>query len=129
MKIFPHILVFVLSNIVFISCGNKNANQNTIGQKNVIQNKSNKEEIKPHIDIAGVYTGRDNLDMESTIIIQDNGTLITQSSIGDGTPDVGTWVGTAENLKLYTSTHQLIASAEISTYGLKIKGGKFYTRK
>ncbi len=84
-------------------------------------------------EIAGVYSGTDNVGMESTIILRSGGTLIIQASVGDGTPDYGRWTGTADDLSLYHNddfgNEQLIANAEISDEGLKIKGGRFYKRQ
>ncbi|MCH1543990.1 MAG: hypothetical protein L7U60_04035 [Bacteroidia bacterium] len=71
--------------------------------------------------------------MESTIILRSGGTLIIQSSIGDGTPDYGNWTGTAENLSLYHKDSygrdELIGNAKVTDLGLKIIGGKLYFRQ
>lgn len=85
------------------------------------------------IEIAGVYSGTDNVGMESTIILRSSGTLIIQASVGDGTPDYGNWTGTAENLSLYHKDafgyDELIGNAIVTEEGLRIIGGKFYSRQ
>ncbi len=84
-------------------------------------------------EISGTYSGTDNVGMESTIIMRKDGTLIIQSSIGDGTPDYGWWTGTSDNLSLYHKDYmgndELIANASITDDGLRISGGKFYSRQ
>ena len=71
--------------------------------------------------------------MKSTIILRIGGTLIIQASVGDGTPDYGNWTGTADNLSLYHKDSygkdELIGNAKVTENGLKIIGGKFYSRK
>ena len=88
---------------------------------------------RPNVEISGTYSGTDNLGMESTIILRSGGTLIIQASVGDGTPDYGWWTGTADNLSLYHKDYmgndELIGRAEVTEDGLKIIGGKFYSRQ
>lgn len=90
-------------------------------------------EQQPNIEISGIYSGIDNVGMKSTIILQSGGTLIIQGSVGEGTSDYGNWTGTADNLSLYHKdfygNEELIGKAEVTNYGLKIKGGKFYSRQ
>lgn len=87
----------------------------------------------PNVKISGIYSGIDNIGMESTIILRTGGTLIIQTSLGDGTPDYGWWTGTADNLSLYhkdaMGNDELIGKAEITEDGLKIIGGKYYSRR
>ena len=88
---------------------------------------------RPNAEISGTYSGTDNFGMESTIILRSGGNLIIQASVGDGTPDYGWWTGTADNLSLYHKDNmgddELIGKAEVTEDGLKIVGGKFYSRK
>lgn len=88
---------------------------------------------RPNVEISGTYSGTDNVGMESTIILRSGGTLIIQASVGDGTPDYGWWTGTADNLSLfhkdYMGNDELIGRAEVTEDGLKIIGGKFYSRQ
>ena len=92
-----------------------------------------KGEPKKEAQIAGTYSGTDNVGMESTIILRSGGTLIIQASVGDGTPDYGNWTGTAENLSLYHKdafgNDELIGNAKVTDEGLRIIGGKFYSRQ
>lgn len=88
---------------------------------------------RSNVEISGTYSGTDNVGMESTIILRSGGTLIIQASVGDGTPDYGWWTGTADNLSLYHKDYmgndELIGRAEVTEDGLKIIGGKFYSRQ
>jgi len=88
---------------------------------------------RPEAEISGTYTGADNVGMESTIVLKSSGTLIINSSVGDGSLDYGRWSGSAENVYLYHNDHngneELIGRGEISKDGLQIKGGKFYSRQ
>lgn len=85
------------------------------------------------IEIAGTYSGIDNVGMESTIMLLRGGSLIIRASVGDGTPDYGSWSGTADNLSLYHKDEfgndELIANARVTQEGLKIIGGNFYPRQ
>lgn len=87
----------------------------------------------PNVEIGGVYSGTDNVGMESTIVLRNNGTLIIQTSIGNGQPDYGWWKGSSDNLSLYHHDHlgneQLISRAKVTNDGLQIIGGKFYPRQ
>jgi hypothetical protein len=97
-----------------------------------------------NIEIEGLYSGVDNVGMESTIILRSGGRMIVQSSLGDGAPSKGSWSGTAENLSLYIETDQpyydnygnlrmggdkLLGNAKITERGLQILGGNFYSRQ
>jgi hypothetical protein len=88
---------------------------------------------RPEAEIAGTYTGEDNVGMESTIVLKSSGSLIVDSSVGDGSLDYGRWSGSAENVYLYHNdqygNEELIGRAEITKEGLQIKGGKFYSRQ
>lgn len=88
---------------------------------------------KPEVEISGTYSGEDNVGMESTIVLKSSGTLIIDSSVGDGSLDYGRWTGSADNVYLYhndlNGNEELIGRAEITDNGLKIKGGKFYSRR
>jgi hypothetical protein len=88
---------------------------------------------RPEAEISGTYTGEDNVGMESTIVLKSSGTLIVDSSVGDGSLDYGRWTGSADNVYLYHKdqygNEELIGRAEISKDGLQIKGGKFYNRQ
>ena len=83
--------------------------------------------------IAGLYSGTDNVGMESTLILKGGGHLITQSSIGDGGPAYGHWMGDAEDVTLYLNSEygrdQMLGHAKITEGGLQIVGGNFYNRK
>jgi hypothetical protein len=71
--------------------------------------------------------------MESTIILRSSGTLIIQASFCDGTLDYGNWSGTVENLSLYHidafGNNELISNSKVTDEGLRIIGGKFYSRQ
>jgi hypothetical protein len=97
---------------------------------------------RPKVEISGTYSGTDNVGMESTIILRSGGGLIIQASVGDGTPDYGSWTGTADNLSFYHKdvfgNDELIGRAEVTNDGLRIGvtndglriiGGKFYSRQ
>ena len=122
-----------MSTIVFIACNsNSNKSYNT-QSKSSDGSSSHQEETKKEAQIAGTYSGTDNVGMESTIILRSGGTLIIQASVGDGTPDYGNWTGTADNLSLYHKdafgNDELIGNAKVTDEGLRIVGGKFYTRQ
>jgi hypothetical protein len=123
------ILFFTFSAII-MSCGNGGQNTKTNSQSNEVEEKTIE---KQKVEISGTYSGTDNVGMESTIILRSGGTLIIQASVGDGTPDYGNWTGTADNLSLYHKdaygNDELIGTAEVTNDGLRIKGGKFYSRQ
>jgi hypothetical protein len=123
------ILFFSFSAII-MSCGNGGQNTKTNSQSNEVEEKTIE---KPKVEISGTYSGTDNVGMESTIILRSGGTLIIQASVGDGTPDYGNWTGTADNLSLNHKdaygNDELIGTAEVTNDGLRIKGGKFYSRQ
>jgi len=123
------ILFFTFSAII-MSCGNGGQNTKTNSQSNEVEEKTIEQ---PKVEISGTYSGTDNVGMESTIILRSGGTLIIQASVGDGTPDYGNWTGTADNLSLYHKdvygNDELIGKAEVTNDGLRIKGGKFYSRQ
>ncbi len=123
------ILFFTFSAII-MSCGNGGQNTKTNSQSNEVEEKTIEQ---PKVEISGTYSGTDNVGMESTIILRSGGTLIIQASVGDGTPDYGNWTGTADNLSLYHKdvygNDELIGRAEVTNDGLRIKGGKFYSRQ
>jgi len=85
------------------------------------------------VEISGVYSGNDNVGMESTIILRGDGSMIIQASVGDGTLDYGNWTGSADNLSLYHKdafgNDELIGNAKVTAEGLRIIGGMFYSRK
>ena len=98
----------------------------------------------PKVEISGTYSGTDNVGMESAIILRSGGSMVLNSSIGDGTPSVGEWSGDAENISLYIKSeepyydnygnlrmggNQLLGRGRITQEGLQIIGGKFYQRQ
>jgi hypothetical protein len=123
------ILFFTFSAII-MSCGNGGQNTKTNSQSNEVEEKTIEQ---PKVEISGTYSGTDNVGMESSIILRSGGTLIIQASVGDGTPDYGNWTGTADNLSLYHKdtygNNELIGRAEVTNDGLRIKGGRFYSRQ
>lgn len=123
-------LIIITSTL--ISCGNNSSKNNA---EDVLSNDTSVkvgQQIKVE-EIAGVYSGTDNVGMESRIILNHGGTLIIHASVGDGTPDYGWWTGTADALSLYhkgqLGNDEFIGSATVSDMGLQIKGGKFYKRQ
>jgi len=89
-------------------------------------------EVRSNAQVGGVYTGEDNLGLESTLVLHSNGTLMIQASVGDGSPSYGRWTGSAYNLKLYINhmgSNQLLGEAKVTEEGLRIVGGKFYRRQ
>lgn len=136
MKIFKNHLAIALisiSTIVFSACNSNQNESNNTQSKSLNGSPSLQEETKKEALIAGTYSGIDNVGMESTIYLQNDGTLVIQSSVGDGTLDYGNWTGTAEKLFLYHKDdfgkRELIGKAKITNEGLRIKGGKFYKRQ
>lgn len=134
------ILFFTFSTII-MSCGNGGQNTKTNSQSNELEEKTIEQ---PKVEISGTYSGTDNVGMESTIILRSGGSMVVQSSIGDGTPSVGRWSGDAENLSLYIESEepyydnygnlrmggsQLLGRARITQEGLQIIGGNFYSRQ
>jgi hypothetical protein len=122
-----------MSNMVFIACNSNSNKSNSSNSGNSESNSSTQREQTKDIKISGTFSGTDNVGMESTIILRSGGTLIIQASVGDGTPDYGNWTGTADNLSLYhkdaLGNDELIGRAEVTNDGLRIKGGKFYSRQ
>jgi len=124
---------FTLVPILFNSCENMSNKSSASESKSSPETQSYLEETKKEAQIAGKYSGTDNVGMESTIILRSGGSLIIQASVGDGTPDYGFWTGTAENLSLYHKdafgNDELIGNAKVTGEGLRIIGGKFYSRQ
>ena len=125
-------IIFALAAIAaftFDACGGGASEEGTTTDEAAKIDETAKKETQ----ITGTYSGTDNVGMESTIILRSGGTLIIQSSIGDGTPDYGNWTGTAENLSLYHKDSygrdELIGNAKVTDLGLKIIGGKLYFRQ
>jgi hypothetical protein len=122
-----------MSTMVFIAC-NSNSNKSNSSNSGNSESNSSSQQVQPtEVEITGTYSGTDNVGMESTIILRSGGTLIIEASVGDGTPDYGNWNGTADNLSLYHKdafgNDELIGRAEVTNDGLRIKGGKFYSRQ
>jgi hypothetical protein len=122
-----------MSTMVFIAC-NGSSNKSNYSNSGNSENNSSSQPVEPKkVEISGTYSGTDNVGMESTIIIRSGGTLIIQASVGDGTPDYGNWTGTADNLSLYHKdafgNDELIGNAKVTEEGLRIIGGKFYSRQ
>ncbi|MBM3418889.1 MAG: hypothetical protein FJY17_08240 [Bacteroidetes bacterium] len=146
------IILFFTFSAIMMSCGNGGQNTKTNSQSNEVEEKTNsqfnevgkKTTEQPTVEISGTYSGTDNVGMESTIILRSGGSMVVQSSIGDGTPSVGRWSGDAENLSLYIESErpyydnygnlrmggsQLLGRARITQEGLQIIGGNFYSRQ
>lgn len=118
---------FVFAAILAVACTtNSSSNQEFTTDSEVVSEQES-------VQIEGVYSGTDNVGMESTIILRAGGMLVIQASVGDGTPSYGNWSGTAENISLNQTddfgNEQLIANARISEDGLQIIGGNFYSRQ
>lgn len=124
---------FTMILMLIYSCENRAIKNDNSESKSSTKSSSYTELPKKETQIAGVYSGIDNVGMESTIILRSSGTLIIQASVGDGTPDYGNWTGTAENLSLYHKDafgyDELIGNAIVTDEGLRIIGGKFYSRQ
>ena len=133
MKNLTPFIAFAMILILINSCGNKSNKNSTSESKISNESSSYQEETKKEAQIAGTYSGTDNVGMESTIILRSGGALIIQASVGDGTPDYGNWTGTADNLALYHKdafgNNELIGNAKVTDEGLRIIGGKFYSRQ
>jgi hypothetical protein len=128
----------LFASTILTSCGNNkqdNSSKEPSKQSDESTNSNSPTQQKQtkEIQIAGTYSGTDNVGMESTIILRSGGTLIIQASVGDGTPDYGNWTGTADNLSLYHKdafgNDELIGNAKVTDEGLRIIGGKFYARQ
>lgn len=145
------VLIFSLA---LFSCGknskpNEGVKSTHKAPESTLNSESTGSEAKPidqvtSISIEGVYSGTDNVGMESTIMLRPGGRMIVQPSVGDGTPSRGRWSGTTDNLSLYIETDQpfydsygqlrmggdqLLGSAKITESGLQIIGGNFYSRQ
>ncbi len=116
-----------MASVGFVACNSNFQSESSDGSS------SYQDETKIEAQIAGTYSGTDNVGMESTIILRIGGMLIIQASVGDGTPDYGNWTGTADNLSLYHKdafgNDELIGNAKVTDEGLRIIGGKFYRRQ
>lgn len=122
-----------MSTMAFIAC-NGNSNKSNNSNTGNSESNSSSQQVQPkEVEISGTYSGTDNVGMESTIILRSGGTLMIQASVGDGTPDYGNWTGTADNLSLYhkdaLDNDELIGNAKVTEEGLRIIGGKFYSRQ
>jgi hypothetical protein len=144
MKIFKNVIVvvcFIAASVFHVACNNNAEKNNSFELLDSQSSETTKEEIRKdvqeeprkEVQISGTYSGTDNLGMESTIILQNGGSLIIQPSVGDGTPDYGTWTGIANNLSLYhkdaMGNEELIGNAKVTEEGLRIIGGNFYRRQ
>ena len=129
----------ILSSIILLcSCSSSNE-KNESAQVILNSEEVNKSKIAPEVikyavvEVEGVYSGTDNVGMESSLILKSGGNLITQSSIGDGGPAYGHWEGDAEDVTLYLNSEygrdQMLGHAKITESGLQIVGGNFYSRK
>ncbi len=123
--------ILLLTATLVISCGD-NKKSNSTNQSNASENAAQAEE-KVEAEIAGVYSGTDNVGMESTIMLESSGLMTIQPSVGDGTPSYGRWSGNADNVTLYIQNEmggdQVLGNAKITDDGLRIMGGKFYSRE
>ena len=101
--------LFLSSIILFCSCSSSNE-KNESAQVILNSEEVNKSKIAPEVikhavvEVEGVYSGTDNVGMESSLILKSGGNLITQSSIGDGGPAYGHWKGDAEDVTLYLNS-------------------------
>lgn len=122
-----------ISTVLFFACNSNSNKSNNTNSGSTNSNSPTQQKQTKEIQIAGTYSGTDNVGMESTIILRSGGTLIIQASVGDGTPDYGNWTGTADNLSLYHKdafgNDELIGNAKVTDEGLRIIGGKFYARQ
>ena len=95
--------VLILSLALF-SCGKNSKSNEDVkstheAPESTLNSESTGSEAKPideatSISIEGVYSGTDNVGMESTIMLRPGGRMIVQPSVGDGTPSRGRWSGT-----------------------------------
>jgi hypothetical protein len=155
MKYIGHFLYSAITVALLVgSCGKKEKSQNesvnsnqentTVTNKNNLNSSNNDRSESVKVEIEGVYSGTDNVGMESTIMLRSSGRMIVQPSVGDGTPSQGRWSGTSDNLSLYIETDQpyydnygnlrmggdkLLGNAKITESGLQIIGGNFYSRQ
>ena len=130
--------LFLSAIILLCSCSSSNEKNESaqviLNSEEVNKSKIATEVIKQAVvDVEGIYSGTDNVGMESSLILKSGGNLITQSSIGDGGPAYGHWDGDAEDVTLYLNSEygrdQMLGHAEITEGGLQIVGGNFYNRK
>ena len=123
--------VLLLTATLVISCGG-NKKSNASNQSKASESATQVEE-KVEVEIAGVYSGTDNVGMESTIMLESSGSMTIQPSVGDGTPSYGRWSGNADDVTLYIKNEmggdQVLGNAKITDDGLRIMGGKFYSRQ
>ena len=124
----------VLLYLTLISCENNLSNDKVSVVDEKLELSTTKVEVKKEPEIAGIYSGSDNLGMITTIILKPNGVLIIQASVGDGQPTYSRWSGNYDDLSLFNpkddfGREQLIGNAEVSERGLQIIGAKFYTRQ
>lgn len=128
LKSYLHFSMFCFAVFYFMGGSGSQKNSETS-----IRTGVNKVEEVNKVEIAGVYSGTDNIGMESTIVLRSGGTLIIHASVGDGTPDYGRWTGSADNLSLYHKdvfgNDEFVGNAKVTKTGLRIKGGKFYSRQ
>ncbi len=134
MKHTTHILTITcifISALTLSSCGNNTRKDNALSVDAI--EVSDNQEQSTKVEIVGLYSGTDNVGMESTIVLRSGGTLIIKASVGDGTPDYGHWTGTSDDLSLYHNdamgNEELIGNAKVTPQGLEIIGGKFYNRQ
>jgi|GEM_PF-650354 hypothetical protein len=133
-----HKILILTISIIFIpllilsSCGNSTKNNEEVSSAAATVSPDDQEN-STKIEIAGVYSGIDNVGMESSIVLRSGGTLIIKASVGDGTPDYGHWTGSSDDLALYHNdafgNEELIGNAKVTAEGLEIIGGKFYNRQ
>ena len=123
MEKFIKLYINITIVLFLIGCGNSSD-----GNK---YNSNNSQEKS--ISIAGTYSGTDNVGMQSTISLYSNGSMVVNSSIGDGSPSYGRWSGSAGNVSLYINDpyggEKLLGNAKATTNGLSINGGNFYSRQ
>ena len=123
--------ILLLISTLVISCGD-NKKSNASNQSKASENTTQVKD-KVEAEIAGVYSGTDNVGMESTIMLESSGSMTIQSSVGDGTPSYGRWSGNPDNVTLYIKNEmggdQVLGNAKITDDGLRIMGGKFYSRQ
>ena len=132
MKIKEYMSVFLY--LILISCENNSSKDRDIVVDKKLEIPTTNVEVKKVPEIAGIYSGSDNLGMITTIILKSNGMLIIQASVGDGQPTYSRWSGSYDDLSLFNpkddfGREQLIGNAEVSERGLQIIGAKFYTRQ
>lgn len=123
----------LMFTLLFVACNNNSEMSEPSNSSGIESSSTPQQDESVKVEIPGIYSGADNVGMESTIILRSGGTLIIQASVGDGTPDYGNWTGTADNLSLYHKdafgNDELIGRATVTNEGLRIIGGKFYSRQ